>query len=164
MVKVVMHNIDYSPEMPSLDIIDEYFDGDWRRGKEIQRVTITQRLYQISIDETKAWFLNELKGNCNVSDWSAVVGKTLKSKQTFIRIQIDSDNPENFLKHYYASMSTKITILNGYDGETCLGLNCQPMFLNQMNQVDEFIPGYKKFKNMTIQTQVRFKYKLNYIK
>ena len=54
MVKIVMHNVDYSPEMPSLDLIDEYFDGDWRRGKEIQRVTITHRLYQISADETKA--------------------------------------------------------------------------------------------------------------
>ena len=49
-----MHNVDYSPEMPSLDLIDEYFDGDWRRGKEIQRVTITNRLYQISMNETKA--------------------------------------------------------------------------------------------------------------
>ena len=159
MVKIVMHNVDYSPEIPSLDLIDEYFDGDWRRGKEIQRVTITQRLYQISIDETKAWFLNELKGNFNVSDWSAIVGKTLKSKQTFVRIQIDSDNPENFLKHYYASMPTQITILNGYDGITCLGPDCQPIFLREMNQVDEFIPGYKKFKNMTVKTQVRFKYK-----
>ena len=129
---------------------------------------------------------------------TAVVVKTffLKSKQTFVRIQIDSDNPENFLKHYYASMPTKITILNGYDGETCLGQSCHPSFLRkvfkllmlarwrsqpirislsvwkpiqepaqsislkthfrEMNQVDEFIPGYKKFKNITIQTQVRF--------
>ena len=100
--------------------------------------------------------LPQLKGNFNVSDWSAVVRKTFKSKQTFVRIQIDSDNPENFLKHYYASMPTQITILNGYDGITCLGPDCQPIFLRQMNQVDEFIPGYKKFKNITIQTQVRF--------
>ena len=66
MVKIVMHNVDYSPEMPSLDLIDEYFDGDWRRGKEIQRVTITHRLYQISSDDTKAWFLNELKNILNI--------------------------------------------------------------------------------------------------
>ena len=79
-----------------------------------------------------------------------------KSKQTFVRIEIDSDNPENFLKHYYASMPTKITILNGYDGETCLGLNCHPRFLSAMYQVDQFIPGYKKFQNITIQTQERF--------
>ena len=94
----------------------------------------------------------------NISDWSSVVGKTsfLKSKQTFVRIRIDSDNPENFLKHYYASTPTKITILNGYDGETCLGVSCHPDFLREMNKVDEFIPGYKKFKNITIQTQVRF--------
>ena len=53
-------------------------------------------------------------------------------------------------------MPTKITILNGYDGETCLGLGCHPRFLREMNQVDQFIPGYKEFKNITIQTQVRF--------
>ena len=54
MIKIVMHDVDYSPELPSLDIIDKYFDGDWRRGKEIHRVTITNRLYQISPGETKA--------------------------------------------------------------------------------------------------------------
>ena len=58
MIKIVMHDVDYSPENPSLDIIDKYFDGDWRRGKEIHRVTITNRLYQISPGKTKAWFSN----------------------------------------------------------------------------------------------------------
>ena len=76
--------------------------------------------------------------------------------QTFVRIQIDSDNPEVFLQHYYLPMPTKIMILNGYDSETCWGINCQPTFLSNMYQVDEFIPGYKKFKNMTVRTQVRF--------
>ena len=61
MIKIVMHDVDYSPELPSLDIIDKYFDGDWRRGKEIHRVTITNRLYQISPGETKAWFSNDDK-------------------------------------------------------------------------------------------------------
>ena len=54
MIKIVIHDIDYSPEMPSLDIYDKYFDGDWRRGMEIHRVTITSRLYQISSTESKA--------------------------------------------------------------------------------------------------------------
>ena len=101
--------------------------------------------------------MNELKGNLNVSDCSCSKNFFLKSKQTFVRIQIDSDNPEKFLKHYYPSLPTKITILNGYNGETCLGLSCHPRFLRNMNQVDQFNPGYKKFKNITIQTQVRFK-------
>ena len=47
-------------------------------------------------------------------------------------------------------------ILNGYDSETCWAVNCQPNFLSDMYQVDKFIPGYKKFKNLTIKTQVRF--------
>ena len=54
MIKIVMQDVDYSQAIPSLDIIDKYFDGDWRRGKEIQRVIITNRLYQISPDQTKA--------------------------------------------------------------------------------------------------------------
>ena len=54
MIKIVMHDVDYSPEIPSLDMIDTYFDGDWRRGKEMKKVTITNRLYQISPNETKA--------------------------------------------------------------------------------------------------------------
>ena len=28
------------------DVIEEYFDGDWRIGQDIQKVVITQRLYQ----------------------------------------------------------------------------------------------------------------------
>ena len=35
-------------------IITEEIDGDWRQGHEIQKVTITQRLYQISADLTQS--------------------------------------------------------------------------------------------------------------
>ena len=42
----------------TLDVIEEYFYGDWRKGKEIQKVVITQRLYQISSNSTQAWFSN----------------------------------------------------------------------------------------------------------
>ena len=38
----------------TLDVIKEYFYGDWRKGKEIQKVIITQRLYQISSNSTQA--------------------------------------------------------------------------------------------------------------
>ena len=38
----------------TLDVIEEYFYGDWRKGKEIQKVVITQRLYQISSNSTQA--------------------------------------------------------------------------------------------------------------
>ena len=34
--------------------ISEEIDGDWRQGHEIQKVTITQRLYQISADSTQS--------------------------------------------------------------------------------------------------------------
>ena len=54
MIKIVMHDVDYSPEIPSFDVIDTYFDGDWRRGKEMKKVTIANRLYQISPGVTKA--------------------------------------------------------------------------------------------------------------
>ena len=36
------------------DVIEEYFNGDWRTGQEIQKVVITQRLYQISSNSTQA--------------------------------------------------------------------------------------------------------------
>ena len=42
----------------TLDIFEEKFYGDWQKGKEIQKVVITQRLYQISSNSTQAWFSN----------------------------------------------------------------------------------------------------------
>ena len=36
------------------NVIEEYFNGDWRKGQEIQKVVITQRLYQISSNSTQA--------------------------------------------------------------------------------------------------------------
>ena len=37
-----------------LDVIQEYFRGDWRSGQEISKIVITQRLYQISTNSTQA--------------------------------------------------------------------------------------------------------------
>ena len=34
-------------------IFEEYFNGDWRSGKEIHKVVITQRLYQTSPNSTQ---------------------------------------------------------------------------------------------------------------
>ena len=38
----------------TINVIEEYFHGDWRMGQEIQKVVITQRLYQISSNSTQA--------------------------------------------------------------------------------------------------------------
>ena len=38
----------------TLDVIEEYFYGDWRYGQEIHEVVITQRLYQTSSNSTQA--------------------------------------------------------------------------------------------------------------
>ena len=38
----------------TLDVIEEYFDGDWRLGKEFNKVVIKQRLYQTSPNSTQA--------------------------------------------------------------------------------------------------------------
>ena len=37
-----------------LDVIQEYFRGDWRSGQEISKIVITQRFYQISPYSTQA--------------------------------------------------------------------------------------------------------------
>ena len=42
----------------TLYAIEEYFNGDWQKGQEISKVTITQRLYQISPYSKQAWFSN----------------------------------------------------------------------------------------------------------
>ena len=45
----------YGPHPKStLDVIEEYFDGNWREGQEIHEVVITQRLYQTSPTSTQA--------------------------------------------------------------------------------------------------------------
>ena len=41
---------------PTEDGVEEIFDGDWRLGKEIRRIIITLRLYQVSRYETQFWF------------------------------------------------------------------------------------------------------------
>ena len=38
----------------TLDVIEEYFYVDWWKEKEIQKIVITQRLYQISSNSTQA--------------------------------------------------------------------------------------------------------------
>ena len=40
--------------MSKLDVIEEYFRGDWRSGQEIGKIVISQRLYQISPNSTQA--------------------------------------------------------------------------------------------------------------
>ena len=40
----------------TLGIFEEYFYDDWRKGEEIQRIVITQRLYQTSPSSTQARF------------------------------------------------------------------------------------------------------------
>ena len=38
----------------TLEVIEEYFYVDWWKEKEIQKIVITQRLYQISSNSTQA--------------------------------------------------------------------------------------------------------------
>ena len=38
----------------TFSIIEEYFNGDWRKGHEVRKVVITQRLYQTSPNSTQA--------------------------------------------------------------------------------------------------------------
>ena len=52
-------NITGMPDAPLVapfQSIEKYFDGDWRNGKEIRQVKITQRDYQIAHNETKTRF------------------------------------------------------------------------------------------------------------
>ena len=42
------------PSMSKLDVIEEYFRGDWRSGQEIGKIVITKRFYQISPNSTQA--------------------------------------------------------------------------------------------------------------
>ena len=45
----------YGPKGKStLDVIEAYFDGNWREGQEIHEVVITKRLYQTSPTSTQA--------------------------------------------------------------------------------------------------------------
>ena len=42
------------PSKSTFDVIEEYFDGDWRKGHEVHKLVITQRLYQTSPNSTQA--------------------------------------------------------------------------------------------------------------
>ena len=46
----------YVMSWSTLDVIEEYFNDDWRKGGEIRRVVITQRLYQTSPSSTQVRF------------------------------------------------------------------------------------------------------------
>ena len=46
--------VDWSTSKRPLNFIQEYFNGDWRKGQDIQKIVITQRLYQTSADSTQA--------------------------------------------------------------------------------------------------------------
>lgn len=108
------------------DIIDEGFTGDWRQGQEIKKVAITKRFYQVSSNSSEAWFSNYSKSK-DLKSW--LKPGLRKLNQPFIRIQIESDNPEKFLRPFNQSMPTEIAI--AYE-------------------------GYKRFKNVTIRTEVSF--------
>ena len=108
------------------DIIDEGFTGDWRQGQEIKKVAITKRFYQVSSNSSEAWFSNYSKSK-DLKSW--LKPGLRKLNQPFIRIQIESDNPEKILRPFNQSMPTEIAI--AYE-------------------------GYKRFKNVTIRTEVSF--------
>ena len=44
----------HRPVTSTLDVIEEYFSCDWRSGREISKIVITQRFYQISPYSTQA--------------------------------------------------------------------------------------------------------------
>ena len=44
----------FQSEQLEESIFEEHFNGDWRKGQEIRKVVIAQRLYQISPDSTQA--------------------------------------------------------------------------------------------------------------
>ena len=108
------------------DIIEEGFTGDWRQGQEIKKVAITKRFYQVSSNSSEAWFSNYSKSK-DLKSW--LKQGLRKLNQPFIRIQIESDNPEKILRPFNQSMPTGIDI--AYE-------------------------GYKRFKNVTIRTEVSF--------
>ena len=45
-----------TPQVAPFQFIEKTFDGDWRSGKEIRQIKITQRDYQISAMTYKARF------------------------------------------------------------------------------------------------------------
>ena len=53
MVKIGPQSMSEAFKM-SVDAFEKYFDGDWRNGQEINKVVITQRLYQTSSNSTQA--------------------------------------------------------------------------------------------------------------
>ena len=68
-----------------------------------------------------------------------------KSKKPFLRIEIESDTPEVYFRPYNQPMPGRIVIINGLQ-----------------DYWTGFTPGYKRFKNVTIQTQGSFR--TNYLR
>ena len=46
------------PLSDTFDYIGQDFNGNWRRGQEIKQVVVTKRLYQVSANNSQAWFSN----------------------------------------------------------------------------------------------------------
>ena len=42
------------PSQSTLDIFEEYYNDEWRKGTEIREVVVSQRLYQIDFNSTQA--------------------------------------------------------------------------------------------------------------
>ena len=159
-------------------VIEEYFRGDWRSGQEIGKIVITQRFYQISPNSTQAWFwksnftikrpkifnkiyaLEIFDSNCDriivdyyifiilmlYLNWKVIYRKRStsflwwiypgakifrKSYQSFLRIALNDEDSlkQKFLRPYNVSLPVKIVIRND---------------------------GYKRFRNITVQTKVGF--------
>ena len=49
----VLENFQSEKLLP-FGVLTQYFQGDWRMGREIRKVVITQRFYQISPNSTQA--------------------------------------------------------------------------------------------------------------
>ena len=62
-----------------------------------------------------------------------------KSNKPFLRIRIESDTPEVYFRPFNQPMPTRIVIINGLQ-----------------DYWTGFTPGYKRFKNVTIQTKACF--------
>ena len=75
------------------DIIEEYFNGDWREGQEIRKVVITQRFYQTSPYSLQFWFSNSSSTikclRISILKWNSFVWVNLSRRKHFSKIRSD---------------------------------------------------------------------------
>ena len=138
-----------TPVMKPFQFIETYFDGDWRDGKEIRQVKITQRDYQIAGNETKTRFSNKTPFMSTKTSLIFDVEKNSwmvrKSIKPFLRMEISSDNSEVYLRPFNQPRPARIIITNGIT---------QRYNSTAKQWYDDFTPGYKRFKNIKIETKV----------